>query len=262
MLCLALDTSTPSGRFALAQDGRLVGYHPRNVTGSYANALLAAIDTLLAESGRDRAEVGAIGVCRGPGSFTGVRIGVATAKALSFALRVPLFAVTTLEAMAAAMLAERPDRDWAVPALDARRGEVFAGVYRRDGGWVRAVAEPCALPAAGWWERVLATVGDPEEPVYAGSGAAPLLGEGPDLRPELAARGEPCLRSWSAAHPPTAKALALVMASGESRLEAAHPYTLTPLYLRASDAEMLRGLDLTPAAPPRPPSGGAAGPPS
>ncbi len=262
MLCLALDTSTPSGRFALAEHGRLVGYHPRNVTGSYANALLAAIDTLLAESGRDRAELGAVGVCRGPGSFTGVRIGVATAKALAFALRLPLYAVSTLEAMAAAMLAERPDRDWAVPALDARRGEVYAGVYRRDGEWVRAAAEPCALTAAGWWERALAVVGDPEAPVYAGSGTAPLLGEGPGLRPELADRGEPRLRSWSAAHPPTAKALALVMASPSPRLETVNPYTLTPSYLRASDAELLRGLDLTPAAPPRRPPGGDGVPPS
>jgi tRNA threonylcarbamoyladenosine biosynthesis protein TsaB len=262
MLCLALDTSTPSGRFALAERGRLVGYHPRNVTGSYANALLAAVDTLLAESGRDRAELGAIGVCRGPGSFTGVRIGVATAKALAFALRLPLHAVTTLEAMAAAMLAERPERDWAVPALDARRGEVFAGVYRRDGDWVRVVAEACALTAAGWWERVLAVVDDPESPVYAGSGAAPLLGEGPDLRPELAARGEPGLRCWSAAHPPTAKALALAMASPTPRLGTTSPHSLTPLYLRASDAEMLRGLDLTPAAPPRPPPGGDGPAPS
>lgn len=262
MLCLALDTSTPSGRFALAEGGRLVGYQPRNVTGSYANALLAAVDALLEAAGRDRAELGAVGVCRGPGSFTGVRIGVATAKALAFALRLPLYAVSTLEAMAAAMLAERPDREWAVPALDARRGEVFAGVYRRDGDWVRAAAEPCALTAAGWWERASALVGDPEAPVYAGSGAAPLLGEGPGLRPELANRGEPRLRSWSAAHPPTAMALALAMASPASRLAPAHPYTLRPLYLRASDAEMLRGLDLTPAAPPRPPSGAGSAAPS
>jgi len=246
VICLALDTSTNWGRFALAHGDEVLVDRPYNVAGSYADSLLPLLDGILDEAGLARTDLDALAVARGPGSFTGVRIGVATAKGLAYGLGLPLYAVSTLEAMAAAMLLGAPDRDWAVPVLDARRGEVFAAVYRRDGDWVAAAAAPASLPTDAWWARVSATAPDPEAPAYAGSGATLLLGEGASLRPELQARGETALRSWSAAHPATAKALAWTVASGRATFAPVHPFTLTPSYLRVSDAEVKRGLDLTP----------------
>ena len=246
MICLALDTCTNWGRFTLARGADVLVDRPHNVTGSYADSLLPLLDGMLEEAGLARADLDALAVARGPGSFTGVRIGVATVKGLAFGLGVPLYAVSTLEAMAAAMLLERPDRDWAVPSLDARRGELFAGVYRRRGAWVEVVAPPASLPMDAWWERVLEMAPDPEAPVYADSGTSLLLGAGETLRPELRARGDATLRCWSAAHPATAKALAWVVASGQAPFAPVHPFTLTPSYLRVSDAEVKRGLDLTP----------------
>lgn len=247
MICLAFDTCTNWGRFALARGDEVLADQPFNVTGTYADTLLPVLDSLLAEAGFARADVEAVAVARGPGSFTGVRIGVATAKGLAYGLGVPLYAVSTLEAMAAAMLLADGERTWAVPVLDARRGEVFAGIYRRRGAWVEAVTPPASLPVDRWWERVLAAVPDPEAPAYAGSGASLLLGEGEALRPELQARGVPSRRSWSAAHPGTARALAWAVASGREPCAPVHPFTLTPSYLRVSDAEVKRGLDLTPS---------------
>ncbi len=253
MICLALDTSTNWGRFAVAEDGEVLRYQPYNVTGSYADALLPVVDDLLAAAGRDRGDLDAIAVCRGPGSFTGVRIGVATVKGLAWSLGCELYAVSTLEAMAGAMLAEHVDRDLAVPVLDARRGEVFGAVYRRAGDWVEMVSEPAPRRPDDWWADLVRTLPDVAAPVYAGHGAALLLGEGEGLRPELRETGAPRLRAWSAAHPATARALAWAVTRAPGGFEPVHPFALVPSYLRVSDAEVQRGLDLTPRRPTAPP---------
>ncbi len=253
MLTLALDTATRWGRFAVADADGVRAYRPLNVGGSYADALLPVIGETLAAAGCARGDLEAIAVTAGPGSFTGVRIGVATAKALAWGLGVPLFPVSSLAAMAGALLAEHPAADLAVPALDARRGEVFAAVYRRAGDWVAVVSEPEAGTPDLWWSRVLAAVDDPEAPAYGGEGAALLLGQGETLRPELAARGTPVLRRWTSAHPATARDLALAVARGA--VPAGDPFLLTPSYLRASDAELNRHLDCTPRVPDAAPAG-------
>ena len=247
MLSLAFDTSTKWGRFALAEGDEVLEYRPLNVSGSYADALLPVIEDILARAGRPKQDLAAVGVTIGPGSFTGIRIGVATAKGLAWGLGCELVGVTSLAAMAAALQDEHPGAELAVPVLDARRGEVFAGVFRRDGPWVRPVAEPAARIPDQWWARILEAVDDPEQPVYGGDGAELLLGQGAGLRPELANRGLPALRRWSSAHPATARALALAMNTG--CLPTTHPFALVPEYMRVSDAEVKRKLDLTPDAP-------------
>lgn len=250
MLVLALDTATPQGRFALAEGGALLAYRPHNVMGSYADALLPVVDAVLAEAGRDLDEVNVVAVTLGPGSFTGVRIGVATAKALAWALGAELAAVSTLAAMAADLLRDDPARDLAVPVLDARRGEVFTGIYRREGPWVAALAEPACQPPADAWRRVRETVADLEAPAYGGDGAVLLLGQGPDLRPELRSRGEPAARAWSVAHPATARTLAEALAAPELRETLrVSPFALVPGYLRGSDAELKKRVDATPRTP-------------
>ncbi|MFN2371337.1 MAG: tRNA (adenosine(37)-N6)-threonylcarbamoyltransferase complex dimerization subunit type 1 TsaB [Candidatus Krumholzibacteriia bacterium] len=250
MLNLALDTATGAGRFALADGQQVLAYRPVNIQGSYADALLPVVQQMLAAAGRDRTELTGVGVTSGPGSFTGVRIGVATAKGLAWALGCELVAVSTLAAMAAALLAEAdPAVTTAVPALDARRGEIFAAVYRRRGRWVEAVLPPAAAAPDRWWARLVAGLDDPGAPVYGGDGTPLLLGQGDGLRPELAARGTPAARDWSAGHPATAPALALAMGDAAADLPRVHPFTLVPTYLRVSDAEAKRHVDLTPTAP-------------
>ena len=249
MLNLALDTATPWGRFALAEGDNLLAYQPLNVSGNYADALLSVVDSLFQLTRRDVSELGAIGVTRGPGSFTGVRIGVATAKGLAYGLGVPLIAVNTLEAMAAALLEDHPDLDLAVPVLDARRGELFAAVYRRSPAWVVPVLEPAARTPDRWWDRIRVALPQPGHAAWGGEGVNLLVGEGKSLRPELIRRGLPVRRTWTVSHPATARRLALVMGDAAVDLPVVHPFTLRPLYLRASDAEVKRHLDLTPKAP-------------
>jgi tRNA threonylcarbamoyladenosine biosynthesis protein TsaB len=250
VLILALDTATRWGRYAVVADGELLAYVPHNVMGNHADAVLPVVDAALAAAGRRLGDVDLVGVTDGPGSFTGVRIGVATAKALAYALDAELAAVPTLAAMAADLLRSHPDRTLAVPVLDARRGEGFVGVYRREGAWVAAVREPFCLAPEAAWQAVLAATTSPADPVYGGDGAAILVGEGEGLRPELRGGGEPVARPWSSAHPATARALALALADADMRAGAlVHPFALTPRYLRVSDAETARALDLTPLQP-------------
>jgi len=247
VLNLAFDTATKQGRFALAAGDELLAYRPLNVAGSYADALLPIIEEMLAETGHRKDELTTIGVTVGPGSFTGVRIAVATAKGLAWGLGCRLVGVTSLAAMAGALLAEHPDAELAVPALDARRGEIFCGVYARQGAWVTAVATPAVRKPDQWWSVIQDEVTDPNTPLYGGDGTSLLLGQGASLRPELAGSGEPVLRRWSSAHPATAAALAVAL--GTAGMPTTHPFALVPQYMRVSDAEVKRRLDLTPTTP-------------
>jgi tRNA threonylcarbamoyladenosine biosynthesis protein TsaB len=127
MLLLALDTATDQGSLALAEDGRLLGEYSLQSAGTYLQHLLPGLEALLQAAGRDAQDIGAIAVSQGPGNFTGLRIGLATAQGLALALGCPLVAVSTLEVLAA----QFPFHPHPIGVImDARRREVFFGLYR------------------------------------------------------------------------------------------------------------------------------------
>jgi tRNA threonylcarbamoyladenosine biosynthesis protein TsaB len=113
MLILAFDTATDVATTALVSDGEVLGERT-----SRAVTVLEDIDALLRQAGAHTRELAGLAVGIGPGSFTGVRIGLATARGLALALGVPVAGVSTLDALAAGA-------PGAVPVVDARRGEVF-----------------------------------------------------------------------------------------------------------------------------------------
>jgi tRNA threonylcarbamoyladenosine biosynthesis protein TsaB len=113
MLILAFDTATDVATSALVEDGEVLGER-----ASKASTLLEDIDALLRQASARTSDVGALAVGIGPGSFTGVRVGLATARGLALALGVPVAGISTLDALAAGA-------PGAVPVVDARRGEVF-----------------------------------------------------------------------------------------------------------------------------------------
>ncbi len=119
MLILAFDTATSSAASALVWDGEVLGEQT-----SRAVTLLADIDSLLRRGGVKRTQLEGLVVGTGPGSFTGLRMGLATARALAFALELPVAGVSTLAALAAGAPGARP-------VLDARRQEVFCLVESR-----------------------------------------------------------------------------------------------------------------------------------
>src|SRR2546428_8764306 len=113
MLILAFDTATDVATSALVSDGEVLGERT-----SRAVTVLEDVDALLRQAGAHTRELDGIAVGIGPGSFTGVRIGLATARGLALALGVPVAGVSTLDALAAGA-------PGALPVVDARRGEVF-----------------------------------------------------------------------------------------------------------------------------------------
>ena len=131
MLILAADTSLPLLSVALLRDATLLGALALEGKGSRNEKLLPAVDWLLTESGVDRHEIELFAVTRGPGSFTGVRIGLATMQGMAMALGKPLCAMSTHEAIA---LGEEPVhlRQRTVIYDDAGRGELYVSVFEGD----------------------------------------------------------------------------------------------------------------------------------
>jgi tRNA threonylcarbamoyladenosine biosynthesis protein TsaB len=138
VLILALDTATAIATTALVRDGAVLGER-----ASIPIRVLEDVDALLREAGADPRDLDAIVVGTGPGSFTGVRLGLGVVRGLAFALEVPVAGVSTLAALAAGA----PD---AVPVIDAKRREVFV---EQDGAIV-------ALPAAAFEAPGRTCVGD------------------------------------------------------------------------------------------------------
>jgi tRNA threonylcarbamoyladenosine biosynthesis protein TsaB len=133
MKFLALTTATSRFGAALLDDEDVVASDEHDEEMKHAERLFPAVDGLLARVGWRRQELDALACDVGPGSFTGVRVGLASAKGMALALGVPLCPVGSLEAMAAAAFALAPPEAMRIACLlDARRGELFVAVYRRD----------------------------------------------------------------------------------------------------------------------------------
>ena len=132
-LILQIETATTSCSVALAQNGHVLAFKERNERNIHAEVITLFIETVFNEAGKTYADLDAIAVSSGPGSYTGLRIGISTAKGLCFALDKPLIAVPTLKAMADGLTQRLKDEFTAntllCPMIDARRMEVFTALF-------------------------------------------------------------------------------------------------------------------------------------
>jgi tRNA threonylcarbamoyladenosine biosynthesis protein TsaB len=131
MLILGFDTTSPEGGAALHRDGESLGDLHSDGKPNYSVALFEMTDRLLANAGVRLEDVDVFAAASGPGSFTGIRVGLAAAQGWAKAFGRPVRGVSVLEAM---VEAARPQADVALPLLDARRSEFYGGVFRRDVG--------------------------------------------------------------------------------------------------------------------------------
>src|SRR4029450_10781406 len=153
MRLLALETATLAGGAALLDDGRLVGESRLNITLTHSERLMLIVDRLRQACGWEAASLDGLAVSIGPGSFTGLRVGAATAKGLALALEVPVAPVPTLDALAATLpFADAP----VCPLLDARKNEVYCSRYRWTAGGMEREWDYLALPPAAAAARVTA----------------------------------------------------------------------------------------------------------
>ena len=218
MRVLAVETSTLAGGAALLDGGLVVGEYTLDISLTHSERLMGTIDRLLTDAGWTVRDLEGLAVSVGPGSFTGLRIGLSTVKGLALALTIPIAAVPTLDAMATLLpFAALP----VCPVLDARKREVYASLYRWDGADMRREWNYLALAPADLARRL-------DEPVI-------VLGDAADqVDSPHARRIRPPRRG------PSPAAVGFL---GHWRLavgDTIAPADLVPIYLRPSEAELNR----------------------
>ena len=236
MIVLALDTSTRAGSAALVHGGRLLAEIAGDPSRMHAVRLPAELMTLLEAAGLTLSDVDLLAVAAGPGSFTGLRVGIATMQGLAMAAGKSIVPVSTLDALARAASfppASTGSADAPLIAawLDAQRGEVFAATYQSDG--CTPVAGPTSLP--------------PEETLA----DAPATGQDGPPRRRIRFVGDGAVRYASvidAALGPLAEIVPDVplLASHVAWIAAAapqlavRPHHVAPIYVRRPDVELAR----------------------
>lgn len=143
MLILGIDTSTTTGGVALVSDERLIANYQLDVTMTHSARLFPAIDAIFRDAQLALNNLNGIAVAIGPGSFTGLRIGVAAAKSLAYLNKIPLIGISTLEALAYPFSSTYL---FICPILDALRGEVYAAGFQAQHGRLDRIFEDLVSP--------------------------------------------------------------------------------------------------------------------
>ena len=206
----------------LARDGSVLAEEVYREPRSHTASLPALVDRVLGTAGVSIEDVEAVAVSIGPGSFTGLRIGLALGKGIAFAGALSLVGVSTLEALA--WVAGAAPGDTVCAALDARKGEVYAALFEATDGAPRRRTPDLALRPAALAERLVPPcilVGDAGE-VY-----GEILGTRATLRP-------------FATHHPRGGVIARLGFERLAAGEPGNPGTLEPVYVRPPDAELPR----------------------
>jgi tRNA threonylcarbamoyladenosine biosynthesis protein TsaB len=228
-LFLCLDTSTPTARVAILDGAGAVAFATEATAERHSSHVLSLCAAALAAVDRRPAELAGIACGGGPGSFTGLRVGLAAAKGLALPTEVPLFVVSSLEALALDILDARPGSDvLAVPCLDAGKGEVYAGAYAADPArLVRETTAAVRLTPVDLMAWLAARSTPAVSVILAGNGAE-------RHREALAAVG------CTAVAGPSAVSVGRLALLQRARGEAADLTTAVPFYGRAPDITVKR----------------------
>ena len=227
MLILAFETSAKAASVALMEDRKLLGESYQNTGLTHSQTLMVMAEDLLKSSGKTVADVTAVAVAEGPGSFTGVRIGVAAAKGFAWGGELPCYGVSTLEAMAESLGIYQ---GYVCPCMDARRSQVYNALFYVNQGRMERVKEDRAIALSDLAEELKML----EEPIF-------LVGDGSVLCYNTLKEAVPGL-----VLPPEhrmhqrATGVAILAAKKQAAGETGDGNALTPNYLRLSQAERER----------------------
>ena len=228
MKILAIDSSGLTATVAVLEDERLVAEYTINHKKTHSQTLVPMLDEVKQMTELDLYSVDAIAVAKGPGSFTGLRIGSATAKGLGLALNKPIVAVSTLEALA--MNAWGSDK-LICPIMDARREQVYTGLYRFEDGELKVVKEDCAIAV----EELCGIIDEMDKDVL-------FLGDGVPVYKEVIDASLRVTHTYAPPHMSLQRAGALAVLAGryfeKGRIETAAAHR--PEYLRVSQAERVK----------------------
>ena len=227
MRILAFETSAKAGSVALLDENKLLAESYQNTGLTHSQTLLTMAEDMLKSCNLTPADVTAVAVAAGPGSFTGVRIGVAAAKGFAWGAQLPCCGVSTLEAMALQMGVWQ---GYICPVMDARRAQVYNALFYVNQGTCTRIREDRAIALADLGEELKKL----EEPVF-------LVGDGSILCYNTLLESVPNL-VLPPEHRMHQRASGVALAAREmlARGEAADAAALTPNYLRLSQAERER----------------------
>ena len=227
MLILAFETSAKAASTALLENGKLLGESYQNTGLTHSQTLMVMAEDMLKQCGKTVDDVTAVAVAEGPGSFTGVRIGVAAAKGFAWGKNIPCYGVSTLEAMAVSLGVYQ---GYVCPVMDARRSQVYNALFYVNCGKIERVREDRAIALAD----LALELKELEGPIF-------LVGDGSNLTHKTLAAEIPALvlppehrmhqRATGVAI--LAQNLADIGAEGDGA-------ALQPNYLRLSQAERER----------------------
>lgn len=218
MTILALDTSLAACSVALWRDGAVLAHRFEAMARGHAEALVPMVEAARRDAGIEYGALSLVAVTVGPGTFTGIRIGLSAARGLALALDLPILGLTTLEVLAAGVAGEGRRDEAILVAIDARRELFYAQAFAAD---LAPLCEPALAPP----ERALAMAGG-RPALAAGSGAAALV---------AAAGAGSTLRLAAAPELPDAAVLARLAAASPLPPPGAPP---APLYLRPPAATL------------------------
>ena len=228
MKILALDSSGLVASVALVEDDNMLGEYTVNYKKTHSQTLLPMLDEVAKMIELDLNTIDAIAVAAGPGSFTGLRIGSATAKGLGLALNKPLIHVPTVDALACNLWGYR---DMICPLMDARRNQTYTGLYEFAEEKLHIIREQCAVGI----DEIIANVNEIGRPVV-------FLGDGVPVFTKYIVENCTVPYSFAPAHMNKQRAGAVAylglqyMAEGKAESAAEH----APDYLRLSQAERER----------------------
>ena len=227
MLILAFETSAKAASVALLEDGKLLGESYQNTGLTHSQTIMVMAEDLLKQCGKTVADLSGIGVANGPGSFTGIRIGVAAAKGFAWGAELPCCGVSTLEAMAVSLGVWQ---GYVCPVMDARRSQVYNALFHVDCGKYTRIRDDRAISLLELGEDVK----NLSEPVFlVGDGSVLCYNALSEMVPGLVLPPEHRLHQRAAGV--ALEAERMLKSGGSFPGEA-----LVPNYLRLSQAERER----------------------
>ncbi len=223
MLILGIETSTKTGSVAIVSDDAVIAQYSLNIEVTHSERLMSTVDRVLKDTGMAIAGLDGFAVAVGPGSFTGLRIGLSTAKGLALATGKPVAAVPTLQALAWNLpYASCP----VCPMLDARKNEVYAALYIFEGAVLAQLMSEMTIPVGSLAETL--------------SGRVLFTGEASHVYRVVIERqfGDRALFAPLPAILPAAATVATLGLAMIKNGNQAEPDSLTPLYIRRPEAEV------------------------
>lgn len=228
MLICSVDSSATPASVCLFEDDKIIAEYYLNTGFTHSQTLMAMLESGLKISGKRADDIDLYAVNSGPGSFTGVRIGVSAVKGMAYAQDKPCVEVSTLESMAYNFLGSHTI---ICACMDARRRQVYHGLFRVDGNRIERLCEDKAIAI----EELLSGLPNGEEIILVGDGAELVYQSAEDPAVKLA---PPNLRYQRAS------SVALAAVETYNRGEVVSPAALMPRYLRLSQAERERNAKL------------------